>query len=57
MNSLQKRAIAKIIYRDIQAINEKFFSPDLIIELGDNPITVDGEVFQPWQLRDYVEEE
>lgn len=61
MNSLQKRHIAKLVYREIRAVIDKWeYSsagvPHLDISANwDGCITVDDELFHEHQLRDYEE--
>ena len=53
MNSLQKRAIAKMVYKEIDDIIEKWSHKDLpILFHWDGCITVDDELFHEHQLRD-----
>ncbi len=56
MNPLQKRAIARLAYEEISAAIEKWESLSLYGYLPvsahwTGTITVDGEIFEKWQLK------
>jgi len=59
MNSLQKRAIAKLAYNDVLKAIEKWHNiPDLPIHVvWAGGIEVDGELFHAYQLKEYEEVE
>ncbi len=55
MNSLQKRALAKKIYREIQDVLDKWYNCDFVKIHWNGDITVDGEYFEKWRLEDIQE--
>lgn len=59
MNSLQRLAIAKLAYKDIRAVIDKWdCNRDLpILFHWEGCITVDDELYHEHQLRDYQEDD
>jgi hypothetical protein len=59
MNNLQKRAIAKIAYKQVMAVMDQWYSSyDLQISFHwDGCITIDDEFFHEYQLREHEEVE
>jgi len=56
MNALQKRALAKKIYQEIQDILDKWNGCDFIKIHWNGDISVDGEYFEKWRLEELEEE-
>ncbi len=53
MNGMQKRALAKKIYQEIQDVLDKWYMCDFIKIHWNGDITVDGEYFEKWRLQEY----
>lgn len=55
MNGMQRRALAKKIYKEIQNAIDEWHTCDFVKVHWSGDISVDGEYFEKWRLQDVEE--